>query len=497
MTAALGLDVARFVTRAMSTTNGVRTVTFSNIEKIDRILDVTDSASIRLLTEVSIHQQRATQPGTSQPETWAAQSTTATSVTVLLDTLPQSTYNLQADGVSTVAYLTGTDEPVFAESFHDILTFSVIAEELLRKEKVALAREYATGDPNRPGRAERLLSELIHLYADSPTLKTRQGDSTITTGTSGGSGGGGTVGGTAYTQTGLITFDRDPSAPFAVTDTSAYVPNLFTEGVGNVAADRLIGRDTAGTGESEQLTVGNGLEFTGSGGIGIADDGVTFARMQNIATDRLIGRDTAATGSPEELTVGGGLEFTGSAGIQIANDGVTYARMQNVTAASRLLGRGSAAGAGDPEEITPSTGLTLSATTLTTDCAAAWTSVSFGAGNFTANGSMTWTVASGDQATFAYLKSGRTMTVAFVINTSTVGGTLNTQLLIAIPGGFTAAKAMFNACNIIDNNVSSIGYCFVTASGTTIGIARGDASNWSASTDLTYVRGQITFETTA
>jgi hypothetical protein len=46
------------------------------------------------------------------------------------------------------------------------------------------------------------------------------------------------------------------------------------------------------------------------------DDGVTFAKMQNIATDRLIGRDTAASGDPEELTVGGGVEFSGSGGIQ-------------------------------------------------------------------------------------------------------------------------------------------------------------------------------------
>lgn len=48
----------------------------------------------------------------------------------------------------------------------------------------------------------------------------------------------------------------------------------------------------------------------------IAADAVTFAKMQNIATDRLIGRDTAGTGDPESLTVGGGIEFTGSGGIQ-------------------------------------------------------------------------------------------------------------------------------------------------------------------------------------
>lgn len=41
-----------------------------------------------------------------------------------------------------------------------------------------------------------------------------------------------------------------------------------------------------------------------------------FANIAQIATDRLAGRDTAGTGDIEELTVGGGLEFTGSGGIQ-------------------------------------------------------------------------------------------------------------------------------------------------------------------------------------
>jgi hypothetical protein len=43
---------------------------------------------------------------------------------------------------------------------------------------------------------------------------------------------------------------------------------------------------------------------------------VTYAKLQAVATDRLLGRDTAGTGDAEELTVGGGIEFTGTGGIQ-------------------------------------------------------------------------------------------------------------------------------------------------------------------------------------
>ena len=154
----------------------------------------------------------------------------------------------------------------------------------------------------------------------------------------------------------------------------------------NLATDRLLGRDTASSGDAEELTVGGGIEFTGSGGIQssaftgdatktaggtaltIANDAVTLAKMADIATDRLLGRDTAGTGDPEALTVGGGLEFSGSGGIQraaltgdvtasagsnattIANDAVTYAKMQNVSATDKVLGR-STSGAGDVEEI--------------------------------------------------------------------------------------------------------------------------------------------------
>lgn len=332
LTSTLGLDASRFVTRSASMTIGVSTVTFTEIEHIDRILDTTDSSSIRLLTEVSIHEIRSSQPGDGVPSRWAVQSVDADGVVVRFDTVPQTAYSLQADGRSTLSDLSGNEEPAFPESFHDILVWSVIAEELLKKEKAQLASVYEQ-------KASALLGELRFFLADSPTRDTRQGG-TGTLGANGsGSGGSGTLGATSYTQSGLLTFDRGAGiVPFAIAQSDApYVPNLGAEFLGNIASDRLIGRDTGGTGESEQLTVGGGIEFTGTGGI---------------QRSALTGDVTASAGSNATT---------------IPNGTVTYAKMQDVSAASRLLGRGSSAGSGDPQELTVSGALTLSGTDLTVD----------------------------------------------------------------------------------------------------------------------------------
>lgn len=174
-------------------------------------------------------------------------------------------------------------------------------------------------------------------------------------------------------------------------------------------SDRLLGRDSSGAGDAEEIAVGGGLEFTGSGGIQrsaltgdvsasagsnattIANDSVTYAKMQNVSTtDRLLGRDSAGAGDVEELSVGGGLEFSGSGGIQrsaltgdvtasagsgsttiadnavttskILNANVTLAKIANI-ASSRILGR-TTIGSGAPEELSVGSSLGLSLGTL-------------------------------------------------------------------------------------------------------------------------------------
>jgi hypothetical protein len=88
----------------------------------------------------------------------------------------------------------------------------------------------------------------------------------------------------------------------------------------NISTDVLLGRDTAATGIVEEIGVGGGIEFnTGAlrlsaftgdvtktaGGttLTIADDAVTYAKIQNVsATNRFLGRITGGAGDVEELT---------------------------------------------------------------------------------------------------------------------------------------------------------------------------------------------------
>lgn len=114
----------------------------------------------------------------------------------------------------------------------------------------------------------------------------------------------------------------------------------------------------------------------------IQDEGVVKGQVDDI---NFTGAGVTATVSGKtgiiNIAGGGGSVPTGTgfrhvtAGVEDAaaklvdtadvnNDQITYAKIQNVSAISRLLGRGSAAGVGDVEEITLGTNLAMSGTTL-------------------------------------------------------------------------------------------------------------------------------------
>jgi hypothetical protein len=147
-------------------------------------------------------------------------------------------------------------------------------------------------------------------------------------------------------------------------------------------------------------------------------------------------------------------------------------------------------------QVTPD-GLTWMTLFLEAESVAQWVTPTFAAGNFTGNGSMTWTVDAGDVTTLAYLIVGKTMTVAFHIITTDVGGTPSTALQILIPAGKTAAKTMTSTMEYSDaGGARAKGSIQVLAGGTQIQLLKADpTANWTSTTgDNTLVLGQITFE---
>ena len=211
----------------------------------------------------------------------------------------------------------------------------------------------------------------------------------------------------------------------------------------------------------------------------IIDGSVTFAKMQTIATDRLIGRDTAGTGAPEPIALGASLEFGGSGTIQraaltgdvtatansnattIAANAVTNAKLAQMTAAT-VKGRASGAGTGDPVDLTAdqvaaivnaATGLGSTWTALPyTTGATTWADFVTGGhqvGQYKKFGDLVFLRGlvkrtSGSGTTIATLPSGyRPASYVQLYNALTDGGAVrvdvNTDGTITLPGGGSPA----------------------------------------------------------
>jgi hypothetical protein len=122
-----------------------------------------------------------------------------------------------------------------------------------------------------------------------------------------------------------------------------------------------------------------------------------------------------------------------------------------------------------------------------------WTTPSFDAGDYTGSGSMTWTVDSGDVTTMSYTLVGTTMVLSFFLTSTSVGGTPDSVLQIAIPGGFTAVSRMRNPINVLNGGAQSTGLAEVQASQPFVFVYKDFAAT-TYSAGATDVYGQITFE---
>ncbi len=112
---------------------------------------------------------------------------------------------------------------------------------------------------------------------------------------------------------------------------SAVAKMLYAGGESNIPVDTLRYNRT-----TKRFQTYNGSGWDDAELDNLINGAVSLAKMANIATDRLIGRDSTGSGVPEALTVGGGVEFSGAGGIQRAalTGAITAAAGSNVTSLS-------------------------------------------------------------------------------------------------------------------------------------------------------------------
>jgi hypothetical protein len=141
------------------------------------------------------------------------------------------------------------------------------------------------------------------------------------------------------------------------------------------AANRLLGRATAGAGIVEEIILGTGLSLSGTtlNVSSAAPTGTAGGDLNGSYPNPTLTTTGVVAGTYPKVTVDSKGRVTSAsstiAAADITNGAVTYAKIQNVTASNKILGRATT-GAGVVEEITLGTGLSLSGTTLNVSGAA-------------------------------------------------------------------------------------------------------------------------------
>ena len=169
VSSSIGLAVSRRVYDiAVQTVTDDKYLTFTGVEKIEVVKDVTTVDQPIALVERLPGEMNDLVIKDSQPRNYAIFSVTHNTVTILVDSNVVEDAFIKADGLETAETLSGSLTPAFAESFHDVLVFGAVADELKKMEKFQLARD-AEDD------FERRLSDLRMFIAKSAYLDIYQG----------------------------------------------------------------------------------------------------------------------------------------------------------------------------------------------------------------------------------------------------------------------------------------------------------------------------------
>lgn len=124
------------------------------------------------------------------------------------------------------------------------------------------------------------------------------------------------------------------------------------------------------------------------------------------------------------------------------------------------------------------------------DSLGVWQDVPYDAGNFTAYGSMTWTVASGDVVVYSYYVIGKAMVLTLNLINTSIGGTPDSLLSVKVPSGYVLTEDITGYAYWQDNGTPTHGLWYVeTGSSTTeIYLELFGGGNFAASTNATQIQ---------
>src|SRR3990167_4031982 len=307
-----------------------------------------------------------------------------------------------------------------------------------------------------------------------------------------------------HTITGTITFDKDPSAPFAVTSGSAVVTNLDADMVDGYEAAEL-----AALAEDETVagdwTFSGATTFTGAAVVGSLRGTPETITATGTVNDQALGATTTILrcNNASLLTLTG---FTGGAAgrvliVQSVGAGIVALDHQTgSTAANQLFNLATsgmtqlAAGVGTAIYYYDGT---KSRWVLVHHEQGAWITRTFAAGDYTGDSSMTVTVASGDVSQDKHYLKGRTLHYGFELDTISIGGTPSTDVQIAIPAGFTG-DGRSNATTLYSDNggAHTAGRALVLASAAVVTCRIAAGAPWAGFTNATNIYGQIAIAVT-
>lgn len=189
--------------------------------------------------------------------------------------------------------------------------------------------------------------------------------------------------------------------------------------------------------------------------------------------------------------------------VSVGAGNVFFSHQTGSTAAYRLINTVTSGG-------TPLAAGTGTATYVYDDTTDRWRLVShkqgafitpaFSAGDYTAGGTQTWTLASGDVSSFAYLLEGKALTLQWSLINTTIGGTPDADLRRVLPNSFTVAATCGSFYSFNNAGTTGVGEILFSTSANTLMTFRrailSGGTNWTGGTDNSDMRGMAKVEVT-